>query len=125
MAKSTEKKLIEIVCPNCGGSTSVENEGRFPIYTCHIGHVFSEKAFAATYATYMEGLLWEAYRAVVENMHFHLMCQNRAEKVNDPEMSDTCRTQAERLEGHAKTLRKLIDDIIYDAAEHQNQKNLP
>ena len=50
-----KKKLIEVACPNCGGVTKISNGDKFPIYTCHVGHRFSELAFGASFAEYTEG----------------------------------------------------------------------
>ncbi len=127
MAKKNggQKRLIEIVCPNCGGATSVLDEASFPVYKCHVGHTFSELAFGATYAEYIEGILWEAYRALVENTNFHKMCRERAMRIEDQDRAESCRKQSESLETHSRVLRKMIDDIIFESAKYQKQTNMP
>lgn len=125
MEKSGEKKVIEVVCPNCGGVTKVMNGGSFPVYMCHVGHTFSELSFCAALAECTEGKLWEAYRTLVENKTFYEMCCERAVKGDDSERAETCRTRARLLDAHARELRRLIEDIIFDTATCEKNMNQP
>ena len=109
---SGQKKVIEAVCPNCGGVTKISNGDKFPTYTCHVGHRFSELSFGAAYAEYTEGKLWAAYRTIVENKNYHEMCHRRAMKIKDHGRARFCRLMAESLESQARKLRELIDNFI-------------
>jgi len=120
-----KKNLIEVACPNCGGVTKISNGDKFPIYTCHVGHRFSELAFGASFAEYTEGKLWEAYRTLEENKSFHEMCRERAVKINDHERASACRTMAVSLESQARTLRELIDKFIEVNAGTAEQSSKP
>lgn len=58
-------------------------------------------------------------------MNLQKMCCDRAMKSNDLEWAEACRKQSESLDSHAKELRKIIDEVIYDSARYERQSRQP
>jgi two-component system chemotaxis response regulator CheB len=53
-------------CPECGGVLWERTEGGVPVYSCHVGHRYSEEAFNSAQAERVEAALWSALRALKE-----------------------------------------------------------
>jgi two-component system, chemotaxis family, protein-glutamate methylesterase/glutaminase len=59
-------ELAPLVCPDCGGSVWVDDEGGLPRYSCHVGHAYSEASFAAQHGQALETALWTSIRTLQE-----------------------------------------------------------
>lgn len=57
---------VELVCPSCQGKLTVGGTEGFPMFRCHVGHVFTLQSLTAEQADEVERALWASARALEE-----------------------------------------------------------
>lgn len=85
------------VCPDCGGSMVLIEEGSIRRYRCHTGHAFSHLALAHASAQRIEQTLWSALAQLEE----YELLMKEAERDDPASRAETAARGAE--------LRQLID----------------
>jgi hypothetical protein len=63
-----EPQLTGVSCPDCGGSLSVESEGKRAdlVFRCRIGHTYSLTELLVAKEERLHAQLWTAYTALME-----------------------------------------------------------
>ena len=104
-----EPQLTGVSCPDCGGSLSVEPEGKRAdlVFKCRVGHTYSVTELLVAKEERLHARLWTAYTAMMELEA--LLHDLAAREANDggrqryAQRGEVARRQAGRL-------RRLIED---------------
>lgn len=101
-------QLSPLACPECNGSLwEIQNGG--PVrYRCHVGHSYTASTLLAEKANTFETALWEALRALEERAMLARRMALHAKKRGSLHTVARFEEQAENVEQHAATLRRML-----------------
>ncbi len=102
------KEPEALICPECGGALSLEQQGGWSQYRCHVGHTFGPTTLGSAYSEQVEQALWAAMRALKESATLH---ERMAERVSLPALREEYRQQAVSARDQAQQIQKLLADL--------------
>src|ERR1051326_4036744 len=100
--------LSPLACPECNGSLWEIEAGGPVRYRCHVGHSFTAANLLAEKANSFETALWEALRALEERAMLSRRMALHAKKGGSLRSVARFEQQAENVEQHAATLRRML-----------------
>lgn len=100
------------VCPECKGTLFDFNENGLKHYRCRVGHAYSPEALDAHQTEELEAALWEALRAMEENLGLSRRLLERAVASGRKVSSDYYREKVTSGEERIELLRGVLTQVI-------------
>jgi two-component system chemotaxis response regulator CheB len=101
-------QLSPLACPECNGSLWEITNGGPVRYRCHVGHSYTASTLLAEKANTFETALWEALRALEERAMLSRRMALHAKNRGSLRSATRFEAQAENVEQHAATLRRML-----------------
>jgi two-component system chemotaxis response regulator CheB len=100
-------KLVDIACPNCGGSLWASDDGNY--FECRTGHAYSAESLVEVQADAVDDALWGAYRALLEQADLNARMARRVERLRGVRSrSQSYRHTADDALRRAEVLRAVL-----------------
>jgi two-component system chemotaxis response regulator CheB len=95
-------------CPECHGGLWEVEDGETLQYRCRVGHAYSVETLLSAQNEGVEVALWAALRALEENAALARRLAERSEERNHTTSANRFKSEAERTERYARTIRDLL-----------------
>jgi hypothetical protein len=103
-------EVTGLSCPDCSGVLEVEAGGASHLhFRCRIGHAYSLAGLLGIKEQILEDRLWTVVMTLEELATLLADLEAWAEGRCGPEIPGPCRERRRALEGHAATIRRLLD----------------
>lgn len=108
MSGETERnEIINATCPECRGPLTKVGHDHVHEYECLVGHKYSARALLTAHADAEERALWSAVVALEEASNL----VRAAEQDFPPEVVQRLMLQAERKQGQAAEVRRILEQL--------------
>ena len=92
-------------CPECHGVLMSLREGNTSRFRCHTGHAYTAQALRSEVRTSVEASLWNAVRALDEDVMLLEHLAKHFEEANRPELGHAYREEAREAQARARQVR--------------------
>jgi two-component system, chemotaxis family, protein-glutamate methylesterase/glutaminase len=110
-----------LTCPACHGALSETEVNQYPVYRCHVGHVFGLDSLVTSQAQELESALWAAVRSLQES---ETLARSLARR-SIPDLGPRFEEKAEAMRQHAAVILQVLlrGNLITESDGDQSANN--
>jgi two-component system, chemotaxis family, protein-glutamate methylesterase/glutaminase len=109
IAGGDDGEVVDLSCPECGGSLRQVQQGTVDGYRCHTGHQFSQQTLLVAQGEAAEEALWHGVRSLKEKASLaYRLAERWQENGEMRHLEDEYRREAEQAEEYARVLQELL-----------------